>query len=976
MAAKRNPDPADAAFRRYVQTGDPGALAEVFDRTAAELHRLAHHLGSSAADADDLLQDTFLTAIEKAATFRTTHPVRPWLCGILANHARALRRARRRAAAAVVSPDQVAGTESAERHAHHREALLRIDGAIDGLAEPYRSVVALHLREQLSPGEIAVQQNHSPATVRSRLMRGLAHLRRGLPAGLAGSLAALLLPRRGIAAVRHEVLRAAERAAGTATVAAAGRASLGIGRRAVCSLLVALTTGAVVLTVTGWSDGTRNAQRAADPTAAAPQVQATDGPSSRREAAGRRAAPVEQGTPAPDTTRQHRITGQLVRADDGGPLDEPCSVRLCSTSAIVGRATSASIDASTLDLEIVPDPDGHFRFDFTPHPDHGGYLLQCAPSHPRLVRRVLSFPAVPPGGTTDLGALPMHLGGRIEGTLRDGTGAPLDGRLELCCESTPRFVEVVDGRFRSAPLPLGTWPTRLLGFGPAALGLAPLTVTVGCPTPLELTVEAGPTLRGRVIDGRGAPLARALVTAGGVRTWSEENGAFTLRTAEPETSPSAVVLHAFASGHVPASSGGPVAWPSEGTVLRLQPGPALTLRVRDRQGNAVDSFTATAIPVPRPTFDPTPSLSLAKSLYEVELVAPGVQDTAGDTVLRGLWPGINRVSVIPGAPDLAAATFFVDLSGIEHACRDVVLGPSPTLAVTVRDSARRPVPGVEVELLAWHAPVRDPQMRYREATAWTDEVHDPRPLRIGHGRTDASGVVALAAHGLERPNREVGTLRVHHPDGASTCHPMSGGAGPVDIELPATGSLTLDVELGLGRRVVGLLLSHAATGGERRLRLPDRLGMGGSTRLRVQGLERGTWLARVEVAAIEERPGSWREHLVTLPRVLARCNVARDRVATAQVQVEERRDTARLRLATVHATAPPAPGGAFHIDGECGDQRWCSGPHVLDPETGAVDLDGLPPGRCRIRPDDGRPPGPWIALPPGGRIRHELRTTD
>ena len=49
------PDSPERLFARYALTGDPNALAEVFDRTAPELLRLALHL-SNEADADDLLQ--------------------------------------------------------------------------------------------------------------------------------------------------------------------------------------------------------------------------------------------------------------------------------------------------------------------------------------------------------------------------------------------------------------------------------------------------------------------------------------------------------------------------------------------------------------------------------------------------------------------------------------------------------------------------------------------------------------------------------------------------------------------------------------------------------------------------------------------------------------------------------------------------------------------------------------------------------
>ncbi|HTF88127.1 MAG TPA: sigma factor, partial [Planctomycetota bacterium] len=81
----------DRAFRRFQATGDPKALAFVFDRTVPDLQGLAQHLATPELGAEDLLQSTFLTAIESNQDFDAGHPVLPWLAGILANHARAAR---------------------------------------------------------------------------------------------------------------------------------------------------------------------------------------------------------------------------------------------------------------------------------------------------------------------------------------------------------------------------------------------------------------------------------------------------------------------------------------------------------------------------------------------------------------------------------------------------------------------------------------------------------------------------------------------------------------------------------------------------------------------------------------------------------------------------------------------------------------------------------------------------------------------
>jgi hypothetical protein len=111
----------DSAWRRFQRTGDPAALARVFDGTAAELLELARHLASGEAAAEDLLQATFVTAIEDASSHDGARPVLPWLVGILGNHARVARRKARR----VLDPERVAFRVPAEPGAAAQSRELR-----------------------------------------------------------------------------------------------------------------------------------------------------------------------------------------------------------------------------------------------------------------------------------------------------------------------------------------------------------------------------------------------------------------------------------------------------------------------------------------------------------------------------------------------------------------------------------------------------------------------------------------------------------------------------------------------------------------------------------------------------------------------------------------------------------------------------------------------------------------------------------
>jgi RNA polymerase sigma-70 factor (ECF subfamily) len=124
-----------------------------FDATAAEVLRVAHHLARDPATAEDLLQRTFLTAIEAASSWDRRRRLVPWLLGILGNHAKeAARRASRAVDPARLAPTEVPSPEAA---AATREALAHVDRALDALPDPARSVLILRYRHGLEPAAIA-----------------------------------------------------------------------------------------------------------------------------------------------------------------------------------------------------------------------------------------------------------------------------------------------------------------------------------------------------------------------------------------------------------------------------------------------------------------------------------------------------------------------------------------------------------------------------------------------------------------------------------------------------------------------------------------------------------------------------------------------------------------------------------------------------------------------------------------------------
>lgn len=213
-------DALTATFARFRHNGDLDALGRVFDAVAPRLLALALHLTGNAADAEDALQATFVVAMRKATVFDTQQSVAAWLAGILAGEAKNVRRREQRRQTESLPENLSANDGDALAAAEHRDLVTQLRTRIDVLPAEQRQVLLLQLQHGLQPAEIAEVLGAAPGTIRMRIHRGMAALRKTLPAGMAlGAIA--LFPQRGIAAVRACVMEvgAVEAAAATTAVA-------------------------------------------------------------------------------------------------------------------------------------------------------------------------------------------------------------------------------------------------------------------------------------------------------------------------------------------------------------------------------------------------------------------------------------------------------------------------------------------------------------------------------------------------------------------------------------------------------------------------------------------------------------------------------------------------------------------------------------------------------------------------------------
>ena len=303
----KNEPTIEALFAQFRRGGDAVALASVFDRTAAELGRVAMYLtGGDAHRAADALQATWLTAITHAVRWDAERPLLPWLLGMLANHVRGQQRAARRAdpgagaealATLLASDDPVRASEDGEF-----QRLLA--NALTELAPPFREAVTLHVQHGLTAKEIGEALGRPAGTVRTQIVRGLERLRQLLPVGLASAgLVLTVLSAAQLARVRDAVLNGLPVPAAPFAAARAW---------SIASLLAAMVATAVALAFRDDAPPAPPATHAA-PAIAALGSAAKQVPASERSAVE---APPQDPRPVARPKPRRRITVQVRREEE------------------------------------------------------------------------------------------------------------------------------------------------------------------------------------------------------------------------------------------------------------------------------------------------------------------------------------------------------------------------------------------------------------------------------------------------------------------------------------------------------------------------------------------------------------------------------------------------------------------------------------------------------------------------------------
>ena len=165
---------------RRVQTGDAEAFDQLVRRYLPRARLIARRLMQDPDDADDLVQDAFLRALERIGSFDVSRAFEPWFTRLLVNLGLDLRRKRAVRRTESYDPELFPGGVRPDREAERSELRSSLSRALEALPDRQRLVVTLFEVDGRSTEEIAGMLNVSQVTVRWHLHQARRSLRGAL----------------------------------------------------------------------------------------------------------------------------------------------------------------------------------------------------------------------------------------------------------------------------------------------------------------------------------------------------------------------------------------------------------------------------------------------------------------------------------------------------------------------------------------------------------------------------------------------------------------------------------------------------------------------------------------------------------------------------------------------------------------------------------------------------------------------------
>jgi RNA polymerase sigma-70 factor, ECF subfamily len=167
----------DASVERELLTkarsGDRAAFTRLVQEYRNLVLSLAFQMTGSAADMDDVAQETFMRAFKNLNSFRGEASFKTWLVRIVMNLSSNYRRSRKAFTTTDITEERALAStaEGQDQQMLNYELRVKVQQAVAGLPSHYRSVVVLRDFQELSYKEITDALGIPIGTVMSRLAK-------------------------------------------------------------------------------------------------------------------------------------------------------------------------------------------------------------------------------------------------------------------------------------------------------------------------------------------------------------------------------------------------------------------------------------------------------------------------------------------------------------------------------------------------------------------------------------------------------------------------------------------------------------------------------------------------------------------------------------------------------------------------------------------------------------------------------------
>jgi RNA polymerase sigma-70 factor (ECF subfamily) len=175
----------DGTLLARARSGDSAAFGELVERHRGAVFRAALAVLRNRDEADDVAQETFLSAFRKLDSFRGDASVRTWFARIAWNRALDVRRRVRfkRWIGLESADDLVARRASPETAALAAAFEANVRRAVEALPDSLRDPLLLSTAGDLSHEEIGHVLGLTPSAVKSRVFDARARIRAAFPEG-------------------------------------------------------------------------------------------------------------------------------------------------------------------------------------------------------------------------------------------------------------------------------------------------------------------------------------------------------------------------------------------------------------------------------------------------------------------------------------------------------------------------------------------------------------------------------------------------------------------------------------------------------------------------------------------------------------------------------------------------------------------------------------------------------------------------